>query len=310
MNKPKQSTSTNNTPTTERCVGSIYTSVDELPKEFVNGIWKLEKELGMPIWLIIQNENSEYGFLESTVYNDFFVQRNNLPNGNPVALLVHSLGGDATATYRLAKLLVKRCGNFTALVPTYAKSAATLLVLGASRIVLGTYAELGPLDVQVEDANKRKYDSALNHIQTLERINAHAISTLSNTMFFLERRTKLSLESIIPFAVNFTGAVVSPLVQSIDVVKYTEMSRLLKIGEDYAINLLKSNYGIRNSEYIAHALVSNYPEHDFPIDQVEATSIGLEVEVPKDKIDEAFTEILPFMNELTVIGRLRDCDAR
>ena len=39
-------------------------------------------------------------------------------------------------------------------MPFWAKSAATLLCLGADKIVLGEHAELGPLDVQIYEEKK------------------------------------------------------------------------------------------------------------------------------------------------------------
>jgi len=47
-------------------------------------------------------------------------------------------------------------------VPRYAKSAATLLALGADRILLGKFAEIGPLDAQFDDPEREYRLSALD----------------------------------------------------------------------------------------------------------------------------------------------------
>src|SRR3954464_1318288 len=98
-----------------------------------------------------------------------------LPQGSPVALVIHSPGGEARAAYQLATILRKHCGSFVAVVPRYAKSAATLLSLGASRILLGRCAELGPRDAQWEDPEREEHLSALDEVQALERLQAAAL---------------------------------------------------------------------------------------------------------------------------------------
>jgi len=61
-------------------------------------------------------------------------------------LFIHSSGGDIHTAYKLAKLCQKRSKHVKALVPEYAKSAATLLALGCHELEMSPIAELGPLD--------------------------------------------------------------------------------------------------------------------------------------------------------------------
>lgn len=287
---------------------SIYSSERMLPAEFVKGVKEIEAELDMPVWLFVQNGAHQFGGINSNVYKSYFDQRNLLPKGRQIALLIDSPGGDPASAYKLARLLIKQCGGFVALIPNYAKSAATLLALGASKIILGNYAELGPLDMQVADNEGENTQSALNHVQTLERLGAYSKRTLDETVLMLLMRTQKKINSILPFAIDFTTSLVKPLMENIDVVKYTEMSRLLKIGEEYAVRLLKPKYGEGKSEEIAQALVSKYPEHGFVIDSIEAKDIGLITEPPEGKIAEAYTKILPFLDNITALGILKEAD--
>lgn len=65
-------------------------------------------------------------------------------------LIVQSPGGDGMAAEKLLDLCRKHCaGRLRVVVPLYAKSAATLLALGADEIVMGESSELGPIDAQV-----------------------------------------------------------------------------------------------------------------------------------------------------------------
>jgi len=68
----------------------------------------------------------------------------------PLLLVVHSLGGSIEAGYLISKTC-KRLSNekFVVAVPRKAKSAATLLSLGADEIHMGLMSELGPIDPQI-----------------------------------------------------------------------------------------------------------------------------------------------------------------
>ena len=58
-----------------------------------------------------------------------------------------------------------------------------------------------------------------------------------------------------PGVQNFVGTMVQPLFEKIDTVHYTQMSRLLKIAEEYASRLLRSKYGYKKATEIARHFV-------------------------------------------------------
>lgn len=64
-------------------------------------------------------------------------------------LLLETPGGDGEAAIRLIRQLQSRCSRLTVVVPHQAKSAGTLLVLGAHQIVTGSTSDLGPIDPQM-----------------------------------------------------------------------------------------------------------------------------------------------------------------
>ena len=63
-------------------------------------------------------------------------------------LLLASLGGDGETAVRLVRAAQAHCRELTVVVPDQAKSAATLIALGAHHIVMGTTSDLGPIDPQ------------------------------------------------------------------------------------------------------------------------------------------------------------------
>ncbi|MFD8104002.1 hypothetical protein ACFV24_31135 [Nocardia fluminea] len=68
----------------------------------------------------------------------------------PMHVLLASPGGDGETAIRMVRSMQARCTELTVLVPDMAKSAATILCLGANRIVMGPGGDLGPVDPQFQ----------------------------------------------------------------------------------------------------------------------------------------------------------------
>ena len=66
-----------------------------------------------------------------------------------IHLLLASPGGDGEVAVRLARSIQSLCREFTIIVPNQAKSAATLLALGAHHILMAPHSDLGPVDAQI-----------------------------------------------------------------------------------------------------------------------------------------------------------------
>jgi hypothetical protein len=181
------------------------------------------------------------------------------------------------------------------------------LCLGAERIILGEHAELGPIDAQAHVPELGYRRSILNEVQTLERLNAFALRSLDETMQMLLRRTGMRVDLLIPEAMTFVDNLMRPLMEGIDTTRWTEMSRSLKVGEEYAIRLLRENYRREGeAETIARELVEKYPEHGFVIDFTEAKSKGLKVERPTSEIRSIFDDLMPFIEDITAIGKIEE----
>jgi hypothetical protein len=76
------------------------------------------------------------------------LQKTDLSKG--LALVINSPGGDGMAAERMIRVCRSYAGGeFEAIVPKMAKSAATMVCLGASRIHMSETAELGPVAPQL-----------------------------------------------------------------------------------------------------------------------------------------------------------------
>jgi ClpP class serine protease len=68
----------------------------------------------------------------------------------PLHLFLSSPGGDGEVAVRLVRALQARCSELTIIVPGMAKSAATIICLGADHILMGPASDLGPVDPQFQ----------------------------------------------------------------------------------------------------------------------------------------------------------------
>lgn len=87
--------------------------------------------------------------LSSWHSNRIYIAASAAKRERPILLILQNLGGSIEAGYLISKTC-KRLANdkFIVAVPRKAKSAATLLALGADEVHMGLMSELGPIDPQ------------------------------------------------------------------------------------------------------------------------------------------------------------------
>jgi hypothetical protein len=204
-------------------------------------------------------------------------QRNKFRGIDTLEILVHSPGGHVDIAYQLAKFFRAHCKKLNVLVPLYAKSAATVLCLNADYVFMGEFAELGPLDVQVEDELEKGKQSfpPLNEFKSMEFLKEHATEYLD---FFTELLVDrgLSVKQALHEAIPGVVGIMNPLYGHIDPSKLGSYRRMLAEGEEYAKRLLNSVNNERVDDLVQQ-LVWEYPSHDFVIDYDEAERIGIPV---------------------------------
>jgi len=75
----------------------------------------------------------------------------NIPSDTDIDLLLHTGGGDVDAAEKLMALVQAtiRGGQLRVIIPDFAKSAGTLMVLGADSFIMSDSSELGTIDPQI-----------------------------------------------------------------------------------------------------------------------------------------------------------------
>jgi len=171
------------------------------------------------------------------------LSRENALRERNVLLLLLSRGGSIEPAYQISKICKSFAKQkFVVCVPRHAKSAATLIALGADEIHMGPLGHLGPIDPQVGG------------------LPALGVSQALKTVAKLVQETPGSAEM---FARYLQMAV------SIEQIGFYD--RISESAEQYAIRLLSTKAAVAdNAKVIAHDLVHEYKDHGFVIDLEEA----------------------------------------
>ena len=91
-------------------------------------------------------------------------------------VILHGPGGDGSVVEKMVEMcrdhLPRHSQKLRIIVPNIAKSAATVLALGADTIIMGYCSELGPIDPQVPVVNSgvTQYISALAYVEARNSI--------------------------------------------------------------------------------------------------------------------------------------------
>jgi ClpP class serine protease len=110
---------------------------------------------------------------------------------NGLALVINSPGGDGIAAERIVNICREYSGTeeYWAVVPGRAKSAATMICMGASKILMAPSSELGPIDPQIirnEDGKWRRW-SAHNLVQSYNNLFNRAVRAKGNMHPYLQQ---------------------------------------------------------------------------------------------------------------------------
>ena len=97
----------------------------------------------------------------------------NFNEGESIDLLLHTIGGDVDAAEKLIRLVRSKVehGQLRVVVPEFAKSAGTVMVLGADCVVMSDTSELGPIDPQMpfpDSHGKVRMHSVQNYLDAYE----------------------------------------------------------------------------------------------------------------------------------------------
>ena len=277
-----------------------------ISEKFSKIVATLERQRKSRIFCLIQTERTDH--ICTHTLRSVLESHTSFTGLDTLELLIVSGGGHPDIAYKLVRFLQGRCKRLNAIVPLFAKSAATLMCLGAQEVFMGEQGELGPIDIQIPDPLERGDDpvSPLDEFKSMEFLEDHALEILDFFSSALEHRgmsVKEALEQTIPCVIGM----MRPLYESIDPIVMGEHRRSLAIGEQYASRLLGST-GNEHTDSIVQRLVWGYPSHGFVIDRKEARALALPIaDLPSAQDELLVNAILELIdNDLSYCGFVPD----
>lgn len=193
-----------------------------------------------------------------------------------ILLVVQSSGGRIEPAYLISKTCKKLAKDrFIVVVPRRAKSAATLLALGADEIHMGLMSELGPIDPQINGYPALGLTNALNKVAELS-----AKFPKSADMWSKYLGEKLDLNDLGYF------------------------DRVSESAAQYAERLMqgKSLPEGQTASKLASHFVNHYKDHSFVIDYDESVGLLGDGVVKADSSEYAFgNEVYSFLNKFEMM---------
>lgn len=210
--------------------------------------------------------------------------------GETISLILDSTGGPLDSAFRTILFLSRYARTLNIYVPRRAKSASTLIAVGANNIFMSPFGELGPLDTQIRDPrNPTDYISALDCYQSVDYVREFGFSTLSQALRELGAVTqgRLNLTDSVNAATQFAIGSITPMLSQTKSLDFGAWGRSLKMGEKYAQILISRAGQVEQAkaQRIASRLVYGYTHHLFPIDITEARDMGLN---PQEMSEEEY----------------------
>lgn len=151
---------------------------------------KLRKHLGRPVISFMTSFNHPVSISDKDAeVLEALLQTIDLSNG--LALLISSPGGQSLAAERIIRVCrtYSGTGEYWAIVPSRAKSAATMICFGAEKIIMGPTSELGPVDPQwiLTEGDRKKIYPAYYVVKSYESLFNRAVRAKGNLQPFIQQ---------------------------------------------------------------------------------------------------------------------------
>jgi hypothetical protein len=238
---------------------------------------QMAAELDEPV---ITYWNSTAGSICSNDVVGLYAVLQSLGRVDRLSLFIKSDGGFGQASLRMVNLLRQHASRLTALVPLECASAATMLALGADRILMGPLAYLSAVD------------TALSHdLSPLDRDNNRvrvSQDELHRVVALWQRQSREN--SANPYEALF-GHVHPLVIGAVD--------RASALSTRLCVEILSHHMDDpTRAEEIATTLNVGYPSHNYPITLSEAVRIGLRAEPLTQQLNRLLLELNEVYSEM------------
>lgn len=269
----------------------IYWAVEEEQKpEFIKLIEELAKLRKIPQYVFIDDVDSDQVI---KVREDVQKHKSENPSVEEIDLILQSPGGDAADAYRILRTFRKNYSKVNIIIPFWAKSAATLIALGATDLIMNEFGELGPIDTQLVSNNEDRPESALIDETSLHRVEIRAEEMYRRMLLTLSRNRGIKREQTSQQLFDYIAKFYNPLLSKLDTYEIGKKRRYLEIAEKYAGRILQlySNTDRNSARFFIDYLVNECPDHGYIIDY-DLVSLFMKNAKKSNEISEDYDKVL------------------
>ncbi len=240
-------------------------------------IHAVEQELGQPM---ITYWNSANGAICSNDVIGLYGILQSIGKVDRLSFFIKSDGGFGQASLRMVNLLRQFVGELTVLVPLECASAATMLALGADKILMGPLAHLSAVDT-----------SLTHDLSPIDRDN-NRVRVSQDELHRVVRlwQGEAGTEAANPYQALF-GHVHPLVIGAVD--------RASALSTRLCIDIL--SYHMKDGEKaaeISNILNAGYPSHSYPITLRDARHIGLNAEPLNESVNRLLLELNEIYSEM------------
>ena len=283
-------------------------------KEAIKLIRELQNIRKVPQFIFIHHV---YPDTTAKVRSELMSFKKNHPEIDEVDVVLNSPGGSADDAYRIIRTLRKGFKIVNIVVPFWAKSAATLLALGGSTIIMDEFGEFGPLDTQLRGDKDEEFPdpepkSALIDEYTLKTIENRASRLYMSMMKEVidNKEVRIKKTSLSEHLLSYIPAFYRPLLEKIDPYEIGSKARALEVGAKYAERILvefnSDNIDSKKDlDRFVDYLVHGCPDHGYIIDYSLISQFLKNIKEAKDigkEYCETLTEISSRFFKVAVEG--------
>lgn len=258
-------------------------------------IRKIQKARGSSLISYITSDRQPGNLLSTKIASDvidlFYEHLKGIGKVKRISLFLNSSGGSLDTPWPLVNLIREFCDYFEVIVPRYARSAATLISLGANKIVMTPLSQLSPIDPE------GSFDGGKVRIE---------VENISGFLDFAMEKVGLNEQESLTEALKLLAAEVKPTILG-------SLNRTHSLIRRLAENLLKTHLTEMSAETQLCQIVENLTEklfsHQHMIGRREAKDIIGFKDIIQDAdedmrspVDGLLSEYFGFIEELSVFN--------
>lgn len=258
---------------------------------------EIEDERNSKLLVFITGDRPNLETQISSEMQDYFV--NHLDKFNSpmkISLFLYTRGGDTMAAWSLINLIKQFCNSYEVIITSKARSAGTLISLGASTIIMSKQATLGPIDPSLNSPLNPQNPSLPQNPQARVPVSVESIKGFFE---YAKQELKISNQNDLTKIFNVLADKIHPIVIGN---VFRSRSQIQMLAEKLLSQNIKDKKKIKK---IVSFLCSDSGSHDYPIYRREARNdLGLNIETPSmdfyKKIKKVSDDI---HNELEITNR-------